>query len=405
MTTRSLTHASRLTAALFAVVLPLGLGSAAGAAARPPAVTASASVNQFDATINYTINRKASYITSQVCLLTNTDTQQQSVSSCDATADKGSTGQLSKFAVSLHLTAAAHYSFEVTATVRDSGTPATNSAAFTVLAGPAAKLRVSGLFPQYGPAFASQLLTVEALDQYDNLATSYDGTVTFDGGDTTWSWTDSPEVLPGDSTLTGGRGVFSMNTGNLQSDCHYGDLPEASCAGYERVTATDTVNPTITGYQRFRPATVIPLANIFYTPDAGVCLSCVVDPSNSLQIDTSQPVTGTVTFIDLSTAQVTMLVSGTTVQGGRFTQTITTAALVGTSGTLVNTVVVPVVGQTVQVDALTVVGNLYGDMSFGNVSVHDPTLNSTLIITVTTRLTAFFPPLCTTFGNLLSGCA
>ena len=73
-----------------------------------------------------------------------------------------------------------------------------------------------------GSAFS---FTVTALDQFNNTATGYAGTVHFTS-------TDVGAVLPANSTLTNGVGTFSatLNTG-----------------GNQTITATDTVNSSITG--------------------------------------------------------------------------------------------------------------------------------------------------------------
>ena len=73
-----------------------------------------------------------------------------------------------------------------------------------------------------GTAFS---FTVTALDQFNNTATAYSGTVHFTS-------TDAQAVLPADSTLTNGVGTFSatLKTG-----------------GNQTITATDTVTASITG--------------------------------------------------------------------------------------------------------------------------------------------------------------
>jgi hypothetical protein len=73
-----------------------------------------------------------------------------------------------------------------------------------------------------GTAFS---IEVTALDSVNDTAPSYSGTVHFTS-------TDGTAVLPADSTLTNGVGVFSVT---LHS------------AGSQTITATDTVNPSITG--------------------------------------------------------------------------------------------------------------------------------------------------------------
>src|SRR4029079_15457991 len=67
--------------------------------------------------------------------------------------------------------------------------------------------------------------TVTALDQFNNTATGYAGTVHFTSS-------DGAATLPANSTLTGGVGTFSatLNT-----------------AGDQTITATDAVTASITG--------------------------------------------------------------------------------------------------------------------------------------------------------------
>src|SRR5207237_2017771 len=67
--------------------------------------------------------------------------------------------------------------------------------------------------------------TVTALDQFNNTASSYGGTVHFTSS-------DGQAVLPANSPLTNGTGTFSATL---------------KTAGNQTVTATDTVTASITG--------------------------------------------------------------------------------------------------------------------------------------------------------------
>ena len=67
--------------------------------------------------------------------------------------------------------------------------------------------------------------TVKALDAANNVAPAYSGTVHF-------SSTDAQAALPADSTLTNGAGTFSATLNTV---------------GGQTITATDTVNPSLTG--------------------------------------------------------------------------------------------------------------------------------------------------------------
>jgi hypothetical protein len=73
-----------------------------------------------------------------------------------------------------------------------------------------------------GTAFS---FTVTALDQFNNIATGYAGTVQFTS-------TDGQAVLPGNSALAGGTGTFSATL---------------KTAGAQTITATDTGNSSVTG--------------------------------------------------------------------------------------------------------------------------------------------------------------
>src|SRR5207237_10653655 len=70
--------------------------------------------------------------------------------------------------------------------------------------------------------------TITALDAFNNTATGYAGMAHFTSS-------DAQAVAPADSTLTNGVGTFSATL---------------KTAGNQSITATDTVNGTITGTQR-----------------------------------------------------------------------------------------------------------------------------------------------------------
>jgi hypothetical protein len=93
-----------------------------------------------------------------------------------------------------------------------------------VAAGTASSFAVTG-FPSQTIAGASHAFTVTALDSFGNTATSYAGTVAFTSS-------DPQAVLPANSTLTAGAGVFSA---------------ELRTPSTQTITATDTVNGSITG--------------------------------------------------------------------------------------------------------------------------------------------------------------
>jgi hypothetical protein len=93
----------------------------------------------------------------------------------------------------------------------------------TVNAGAATHFAVSA--PSSATAGSAFSFTATALDQFDNTATGYAGTVHFTSG-------DGQAVLPADATLTNGTGTFSATL---------------KTAGPRTITATDTANASITG--------------------------------------------------------------------------------------------------------------------------------------------------------------
>jgi uncharacterized repeat protein (TIGR01451 family) len=111
-----------------------------------------------------------------------------------------------------------------TITATDTSTSITGTSnSITVSAGPAARFSLSA--PTNAVAGSPFSFTVTALDQFNNTATSYAGTVQF-------SSTDSQAVLPANSMLTNGTGTFSATLKTV---------------GNRTITATDTVSSSITG--------------------------------------------------------------------------------------------------------------------------------------------------------------
>jgi uncharacterized repeat protein (TIGR01451 family) len=93
----------------------------------------------------------------------------------------------------------------------------------TVTALPATHFVVSA--PASATAGQAFSFTVTALDQFNNTATGYTGTIHFTSS-------DGQAVLPADTTLTNGTGAFSATL---------------KTAGNQTITATDTVDSSITG--------------------------------------------------------------------------------------------------------------------------------------------------------------
>jgi hypothetical protein len=128
-----------------------------------------------------------------------------------------------------------------TATLTTAGTQAltatdTTSAGITgsergiiVNPGAASTFLVAG-FPAYPTAGVAGSFTVTALDAYDNRATGYPGTVRFTSS-------DPQAVLPGNYTFTAADAGMHTFSATLKT------------AGYQSLTATDTVNAALTGLQ------------------------------------------------------------------------------------------------------------------------------------------------------------
>ncbi|MEY2495664.1 MAG: hypothetical protein QOJ45_2156 [Verrucomicrobiota bacterium] len=110
-----------------------------------------------------------------------------------------------------------------TITATDTSTSVTGTSN-PITVGAAAATRFSVSAPTNAAAGSPFNFTVTALDQFNNTATGYAGTVQF-------SSTDSQAVLPANSTLTNGTGTFSATLKTL---------------GNRTITATDTSN-SITG--------------------------------------------------------------------------------------------------------------------------------------------------------------
>jgi streptogramin lyase len=103
-------------------------------------------------------------------------------------------------------------------------------------------------FPSLVRAGDAGTFTVTAKDAYGNIATGYTGTVHFTSS-------DGRASLPADSALTNGTGTFSATL---------------KTAGTQSITATDTVNNSITGTQ----------AGITVTPAAASTLVVTTDAAN-----------------------------------------------------------------------------------------------------------------------------
>jgi hypothetical protein len=111
--------------------------------------------------------------------------------------------------------------------------------------GPASTILVTG-FPSPVVAGTTGTVTVTALDACGNVATGYTGTVTF-------SSSDPQAILPADSTLINGTGIFTATL---------------ATAGKQSLTATDRVNGSLSGTQSSILVTPEPKSRFVVTTSA-----------------------------------------------------------------------------------------------------------------------------------------
>jgi len=117
--------------------------------------------------------------------------------------------------------------------------PDTGSCLVTIVPGDAATLTVEGIKDPFESGTDSGV-TVTAFDLYDNIATGYTGTITFDAPEDT----SGAMVLPTDYTFTGAElGVIVFDGVSV------GEIVTLVTVGEQSVTATDDVDVSITGSQ------------------------------------------------------------------------------------------------------------------------------------------------------------
>jgi len=112
-----------------------------------------------------------------------------------------------------------------TITATDSVSASITGTSNSITVNPAAATHLSVTAPGTATQNTSFNITVTALDQFNNTATGYSGTAHFTS-------TDGSATLPADSTLTNGVGTFAATL---------------KTTGPQTITATDTVNSSITG--------------------------------------------------------------------------------------------------------------------------------------------------------------
>jgi hypothetical protein len=147
-------------------------------------------------------------------------------------------------------------SITATDTVSSSITGSQSGISVTPLA--ASQFVVSG-FPSPVNSYTGGTVTVRAIDTFNNTATGYAGSVNFTSS-------DGEAVLPANSGLSSGQGVFSVTFKN---------------PGTQSITATDTVSSSVTGTQsgitvRPGPAVSFSVTGFSATPTAGVAGSVTV---------------------------------------------------------------------------------------------------------------------------------
>jgi len=152
---------------------------------------------------------------------------------------------------------------------------AATSGTISVSATTASHFAVSAASPENtGIGFS---VTVQALDPYNNAATSYSGTVTF-------SASGAGNTLPGPSTLAAGVGSFSATLGTLST---------------QTLSASDATTPSITGSAAITmnrpPATHFLLVGSTGTAGAGVQFTFTVTAEDQFN-NTAVNFTGTVQF-------------------------------------------------------------------------------------------------------------
>jgi len=215
-----------------------------------------------------------------------------------------------------------------TLTATDTVTASITGTSGAIVVSSAAATHYSVSAPASAIAGAAFTFTVTALDQFNNTATGYSGTVHFTS-------TDAQAVLPADSTLTNGVGTFSATL---------------KTAGSQTLTATDTVTASITGTSG--TVTVSAAAATHYTVSApasaiaGTAFNFTVTALDAFN-NTATGYAGTVHFT--STDGQAVLPADSTLTNGTGTfsatlktagsQTLTatdtvTASITGTSGTV-----------------------------------------------------------------------
>jgi YVTN family beta-propeller protein len=179
----------------------------------------------------------------------------------------------------------------------------TGSAGISVSTGTATHYTVTA--PAGATAGTSFNVTVTALDQFNNVAAGYTGTVHFTSS-------DAQAILPANRTLTSGVGIFAVTL---------------KTTGLQTVTATDTITSTITGSSNVTVSTSTATHYTVTAPagaTAGTSFNVTVTALDQFN-NVATGYTGTVHFTS-SDAQATLPANGTLTNGvGIFAVTLKTA--------------------------------------------------------------------------------
>ncbi len=211
--------------------------------------------------------------------------------------------------------------FSATLKTAGSRTITATDTAITTLTGTSAQFTVKGAAATHFVVSAPSSATITspisfsviALDQFNNTATGYTGTVHFTS-------TDSKAVLPIDSILVNG-------TGNFQATFE--------SAGTQTITATDTTTSSITGTSNTvtintAPAITSASSATFTVTNAGTFLVTTTGVPNPTLTETGNLPVG-VTFKDNGNGTATL--SGTPTTSGTFTITIKASNKIGVDAT------------------------------------------------------------------------
>src|SRR5207247_1078330 len=182
-----------------------------------------------------------------------------------------------------------------TLTATDTTTSSITGTSNSIAVGAAAATHFTLTAPSSAAAGSAFSFTVTGLDQFNNTATGYTGTVHFTS-------TDGLASLPGDTTLTNGVGSFSVTL---------------RTAGNQTITATDTATSSTTGTIAASAATAAAATHFTLTAPssavAGTAFSFTVTALDQFN-NTATGYTGTVHFTS-SDGQAT-LPSNSTLSSG-----------------------------------------------------------------------------------------